>query len=45
MKTLTLNFSKEERKQAWGEHLIDAGFEKEVVFDRRNKKHITWIKD
>ena len=45
MKTLTLTIAKENRKQAWGEHITEAGFDKDVIFDRRNKKFIIWNKD
>jgi len=45
MKTIILTIEKETRKQAWGEHILDAGFEREVIFNRRNKKIILWTKD
>ena len=45
MKTLTITIEKANRKQAWGEHISENGFENSIEFDRRGKKYSVWSKD
>jgi hypothetical protein len=45
MKTLTITIEKANRKQAWGEHISEEGFENWIDFDRRGKKYSVWTKD
>lgn len=45
MNTLKIRIEKANRKQAWGEHLIDAGFERDQFDNKYGKRIITWTKD
>lgn len=45
MKTLEIKIEKANRKQAWGEHLIEAGFERDQFDNKYGKRIITWTKD
>ena len=45
MKTLEIKIEKVNRKQAWGEHLTDAGFERDKFENKYGKRIITWTRD
>ena len=45
MKTLTITIEKANVKQAWGEHIAEAGFENWKDFNKYGKKNSVWSKD
>lgn len=43
--TVKFIIEKANRKQAWGEHLTDAGFERDQFDNKYGKRIIIWTKD